>query len=622
LPNSARYIVGTTGDDAALVSIDGSEFLNAGRGDDTIKGAYDSAAFGNIAVIDGGDGVDTVDYSDLNVATTVKFEMVGELGVRIAVQKNPDSVGDTDYLYQIEKLVLGGGADTVKIRAGVDLSKIKSIDGGDQPADDKDVLDFSEFDRKVDIGGSSIGGSDRFAVDDSGVTGAGTTFKNFEKLILSDQDDTIKVRSLADLGGLKEIDAGGSPAGTSDVFDLSPSSAGFIFSDNKLSGNDLTIKLDNFEKIIGSTGNDTIDLTMSSITKADGGAGDDIIIGGETRSILLGGDGTDLLVAGSGGSVLDGGVSDGEGDAYIGGAGADTFVIGNGTHGKQGTDALFHISNAGANDRLVLRLDDTVGFGDGSSWMKGIVLNGGVYVVDPGVPPDNSGFIGATFSSALADMTGWDIGPRGSDFGRVSSIEPVSLRPSIGNFIAEYDWDQIDSTLVISIATAYGDFQVDIDDFQSGQLGLNFVSSPPPRPTGLPTVEAGIFTKASWDAYKTKMSAFVNSAQIVDLPSPGDPARGDAAPVLPAYDLEILPSYDSVFNPEEGATVGSNPGSVTPPTQPPGPVTAEALLAQNNISQFVQAMASYSATGAGSSSIQASFIDSNLQTTLAASLHA
>jgi hypothetical protein len=151
LPNSATYIVGTTGADNALASIDGPEFLNAGRGDDTILGSYDPSAFGSYAVIDGGDGTDTIDYSSLNVPTTVNIENVGQLGVRVAVQKNPDSVGDIDYVYEVEKFKFGAGADHVTVSADADLSTIRELDGGGNPDGTKDILDLSGYGAKLKL---------------------------------------------------------------------------------------------------------------------------------------------------------------------------------------------------------------------------------------------------------------------------------------------------------------------------------------------------------------------------------------------------------------------------------------------------------------------------------------
>lgn len=152
LSNHVQYVVGTTKDDGAIQSLDGAEFLNAGRGDDTILGAYSSSVLGaTTSVIDGAEGIDTIDYSKLNVAVSVTFENVGQLGVRAAVAKDPEAFVHTDYVYEVEKYKFGKGADKVTIAAGADLSKIRLLDGGDQPAGEKDVLDLTSYTHKLSV---------------------------------------------------------------------------------------------------------------------------------------------------------------------------------------------------------------------------------------------------------------------------------------------------------------------------------------------------------------------------------------------------------------------------------------------------------------------------------------
>src|SRR3954454_5802254 len=43
------------------------------------------------------------------------------------------------------------GADKVVVAAGVDLSKIKMLDGGDQPAGEKDILDLTSYTHKLSV---------------------------------------------------------------------------------------------------------------------------------------------------------------------------------------------------------------------------------------------------------------------------------------------------------------------------------------------------------------------------------------------------------------------------------------------------------------------------------------
>jgi Ca2+-binding RTX toxin-like protein len=91
----------------------------------------------------------------------------------------------------------------------------------------------------------------------------------------------------------------------------------------------------------GGDGNDFLNAsgTATPVT-ADGGDGDDILIGGAGDDILIGGSGADLLIGGGGNDIL------------IGGIGADIFAFaGNGLPGAQGTNL---IQNFGTEDSILL----------------------------------------------------------------------------------------------------------------------------------------------------------------------------------------------------------------------------------------------------------------------------
>jgi Ca2+-binding RTX toxin-like protein len=501
---SANYVVGTTADDAAIQTVDGTEFVNGGRGADTINGSFDAlAAFRSSGVIDGGDDNDTMDYSNLSKKLNVTFENVGTLGVRATIEKDPDGADHTDFVYEVENFKLGQGADTVKISAGADLSTIRSIDAGTQPENGKDILDLSEFDGDLSV------------------------------------------------------------------------------DDGKLTGTDISIQLDNFEEIIGLNSSDMLDLDGTSVTKVDGGSGDDIIVGGDSYAILLGGDGDDQLTAGSGGATLDGGIGN---NTYTGGAAADIFVIGNGADAMNGSSADFVISNAGANDRLVLRLDDAVGFADAENWTKGIVLNGGVRAVGKGVDPDE---VGADFSSILVSPKTFGTN---SDGAWVTETSLDVVRSELGFFEVSYGWDQPNSQLFVSIASAYGNFNVRVDGFQNGQLGLNFVNVSEPKLDAFHGDEKSITEiQDSWTAYHEALQSFVDNTQIVNLPSPGTPVDGNSSAVTPFADIFWLPGSSS--DDAMMATTAAVPGVPNLDSQ---------------MTQLVQAMATHPAPMTGFDSASAS----------------
>jgi hypothetical protein len=394
------------------------------------------------------------------------------------------------------------------------------------------------------------------------------TLRSIEKIKLSDQADTLKIRAGTDLKALKQIDGGSNPSGTPDVVDLSLYDGKLQLKNGHLTGDEIDIQLDNFEKLVGTTSGDTFDLNNGTITWADGGAGNDILTGGTAQSILTGGDGTDQLFAGKGGATLDGGVSKGQGDSYVGGAGADTFVIGNGTHVKQGTDAKFNISSAGTNDRLVLRLANTVGLTNESALTQGIVLSGGIQsliwtndgvLLTPHTPDSNH--VQAVFSSVLVQPTGvTSDSSSGHPSATINGRTLDDARPEVGNFIAYYDWDKSAATLDIKITTAYGDFAVHVDNYQSGQLGLNFVDKNEPI-DGLTLFsgDAAGLLQGSWDGYNDAMRSLVQGAQIVDVPSPGKAEDGDADPVSPTSPKKgYLPDFASSFDPGAGSQFGGS----------------------------------------------------------------
>ena len=84
-------------------------------------------------------------------------------------------------------------------------------------------------------------------------------------------------------------------------------------------GVDLNVEFD------GGTGNDRIEMHGNGTLVANGGPGNDTIIGGGLNDVLEGGDGNDTLQGGDGNDSLSGGMGD---DILQGGAGNDTYIFG------------------------------------------------------------------------------------------------------------------------------------------------------------------------------------------------------------------------------------------------------------------------------------------------------
>jgi hypothetical protein len=100
----------------------------------------------------------------------------------------------------------------------------------------------------------------------------------------------------------------------------------------------------------GLAGNDTFTNQTGIASRADGGAGVDILRGGRGVDQLSGGDGNDQLFGGEGNDTLDGGTGN---DAAWGGGGNDRVMGGDGNdkaNGDAGTDSLW---GGLGNDELV-----------------------------------------------------------------------------------------------------------------------------------------------------------------------------------------------------------------------------------------------------------------------------
>lgn len=102
-------------------------------------------------------------------------------------------------------------------------------------------------------------------------------------------------------------------------------------------------------KFNGGLGNDSFTNNTSIASIANGGAGDDTLIGGSGKDILNGGSGNDTLVGGAGNDTLNGG--DGN-DSLDGGAGNDTLNGGNGSDDLYGDAGNDHLAGGAGADLL------------------------------------------------------------------------------------------------------------------------------------------------------------------------------------------------------------------------------------------------------------------------------
>ena len=248
--------------------------------------------------LNGGDGDDLITGSDGNDLVT------GGRGNDVALM----GAGDDTFVWNP-----GDGSDTVEGQAGRDellfngsnaSEKIDLAPNGSRLRFTRDVGDVTIDANAVEVVTfNALAGADTITVND--LTGTGVTDVN---LNLSgtpggtagdNQADTVVVTGTA---GDDVISVVGSSAGT------------------RVSGLAATVSITGVEPandrlvINGLAGDDVIDasgLTIdgASLT-ANGGAGDDVIIGGAGDDTLTGGDGDDVLIGGPGIDLLDGGAGD------------------------------------------------------------------------------------------------------------------------------------------------------------------------------------------------------------------------------------------------------------------------------------------------------------------------
>ena len=350
---------GTTGDDhisvassgssivvnglAAQVSINNAEpandslVINGGTGNDTIDASRLHAGQVNVT-INGGDGNDTITGSAGNDT------VIGGRGNDVASL----GAGDDTFVWNP-----GDGSDTVDGGAGNDTLLFKG-------ANVNESIDISANGKGAtltrDVGGvtmnltnienidvNALGGADTITVDDlsktdvkhvgidlSATPGSGTGDGQVDTVVINGTsgNDTINVtdnNGVVTVTGLAtDVTITGFEAtdhlvinglGGDDIINAAGLGAGMLLTANGGDGNDV---------LIGGTGNDTL----------SGGAGDDILIGGGGVDTLDGGTGNNTVLQGS--ATRNGAVSDGSPAASVALLGqfmASSFVSAGDGHG-------------------------------------------------------------------------------------------------------------------------------------------------------------------------------------------------------------------------------------------------------------------------------------------------
>ncbi|MGD1861765.1 MAG: calcium-binding protein [Leptolyngbyaceae cyanobacterium] len=350
-------VVGQRGDDIAYVEEghdrfiwnngDGSDFINGGAGFDgtQVNGADGAGDEFDLAEVDG-----QAIFNRLNLGLfTLTNEEIEQFEINGQGGDDSLTVGDLTNS-DVEKVVFSGGEGNDTLDARESSTTIEAFGG-----DGDDLL----------LGGSAIDTFFAGAGDDIVVGQRGNDIAYLEdgddRFIWNNGDGSDFINGGA---GFDVTQVNGAD-GAGDEFDLAAVDGQAIF--NRLNLGLFTLTNEEIEQfeINGQGGDDSFtvgDLTGSTVESvvfsggdgndflnasgtstpivADGGDGDDILIGGAGDDILIGGAGADLLIGGGGNNIL------------IGGEGEDLFAFATGLPpGAQGNNV---IQNFGAEDSIFL----------------------------------------------------------------------------------------------------------------------------------------------------------------------------------------------------------------------------------------------------------------------------
>jgi len=314
-----KSVVGTSSDSVTVAGSGANDDTGAdtvseftfGSGTDVIKIVatnVDGFAHGTDTDIGAGTGTDTAGTNaayttstgliDLNQATN-KYTDAGDIVVTFSVA-NGDTFNATKFKAKLAydltadadgtSGITGGGlADTLTGGAGADTLTGGAGDDVIQGGAGADTLD---------------GGNDTDTVSFADITSATAhSLTNVAGVAVNLTSGTVAAATISTaMGGTKVIGGGDGSAGA----DLATMNAGYLAA--TAAGSTTTMVRDgvaNFENVVGSSLSDYI--ALGATDAANGGAGNDYIIGGTGVNNLTGGAGDDTIIGGAGADVINGG---------------------------------------------------------------------------------------------------------------------------------------------------------------------------------------------------------------------------------------------------------------------------------------------------------------------------
>jgi Ca2+-binding RTX toxin-like protein len=288
--------------------------VNANGGDDSFSAAGNLVALIKITV-DGGAGDDT---------------LLGSNGIDILL--GGDGTDFVDGQQGNDVGFLGAGDDTFQWDPGDGSDVVEGQDG-------RDTMRFNGSNIGESMAASANGGRVRFTRDVAGIVMDLDDVESIRANALGGADDLV----VDDLSGTDVVDVAGNLAASGGGND----NAADTVTANATNGDDVAIvsgtgpnatvlglaartsltgAIAGSDRVVVNTlaGDDVVDASGlaadSALLTADGGAGDDVLIGGAGADTLLGGAGDDVLIGGPGNDTLDGAPGD---DVVIQLVGAD-----------------------------------------------------------------------------------------------------------------------------------------------------------------------------------------------------------------------------------------------------------------------------------------------------------
>jgi Ca2+-binding RTX toxin-like protein len=315
------------------------ETMNGYSGNDILRPGYANFYDPYGDVVDGGQGNDTVSFSDVLVAVTIDlgldkaFTTVDIVNGRVRAQlisiENATGGSGNDLLIgnDITNILRGGAGDDVIMPGKATSLSHDIVDGGE--GSDTASFEWQSVNLYVNIG-SGIAYQTSSTQDQNIVYADLISIENVtggrgNDLLIGDDTSNI----LRGGAGNDVIMPGrtGLTSGSQDAVDGGDGNDTVSF-EWQSAGVNVNLSTGIATDAIPATARTAVNASLVSIENATGGGGNDVLIGNIGANILNGGAGNDRLYGGSGNDTLYGGAGN---DILRGGAGADILDGGTGT---------------------------------------------------------------------------------------------------------------------------------------------------------------------------------------------------------------------------------------------------------------------------------------------------